>query len=42
MEMLKNKVTIGLIIMILGVAYIGALDNTQLEENDEHLVTVNA
>ena len=42
MEMLKNKVTIGLIIMILGVSYIGALDNAHFEENDEHSVTVNA
>ena len=41
MEMLKNKVTIGLIIMILGVAYIGALDNNHLEENDEQSVTIN-
>ncbi len=42
MEMLKNKMTIGLIIMVLGVSYIGAIDNNHLEENDENLVQVNA
>jgi len=42
MEMLKNKVTIGLIIMLLGVSYIGALDNNDFQKNDEKTVTVNA
>lgn len=42
MEMLKNKVTIVLVVMILGVSYIGAVDNNRLEENDENLVSVNA
>ncbi len=42
MEMLKNKVTIGLIIMLLGVSYIGSIDNNHFEENDEKSVIVNA
>ncbi len=42
MEMLKNKVTIGLIVMLLGVSYIGGMDNNHFEENGEKTVTVNA
>lgn len=42
MEMIKNKVTIGLIVMLLGVSYIGAMDNSHLEENNEKPITVNA
>ncbi len=45
MEMLKNKVTILLIMMVLGVAYIGALDNNSLEDQTrsaEQAISVNA
>ena len=45
MEMLKSKATVALIMMILGVAYIGALDNNSLEDNtqnNEHSISVNA
>jgi len=42
MEMIKNKVTIGLIVMLLGVSYIGAIDNNHLEDNDEKPIAVNA
>ncbi len=42
MEMIKNKVTIGLIVMLLGVSYIGAMDNNHLEENNEKPISVNA
>lgn len=42
MEMIKNKLTIGLIVMLLGVSYIGAIDNNHLEENDEKPIAVNA
>lgn len=42
MEMLKNKVTILLIVMLLGVSYVGALDNNHFEKNDEKSVIVNA
>lgn len=45
MEMLKSKATIALIVMILGVSYIGALDNNSLEDrsqNNEQTISVNA
>ncbi len=42
MEILKSKVTIGLIVMLLGVSYVGALDNNHFEKNDEKTITINA
>lgn len=45
MDMLKSKATIALILMVLGVAYIGGLDNSSLEDNTrttEHSISVNA
>ena len=43
MEFLKNKTTIALIIMILGVSYIGGIENNQsLDEPEENLISVNA
>ncbi len=45
MGMLKSKATIALILMVLGVAYIGGLDNSSLEDNTrttEHPISVNA
>jgi len=42
MEIIKNKVTIGLIVMLLGVSYVGAMDNTHLEENSEKPIAINA
>ena len=42
MEILKCKTTIILIVMILGVSYIGGLDNSTLEENNSQNIQVNA
>ena len=45
MEMLKSKATIALIVMILGVSYVGAMDNNSLEDNtqnNEQTISVNA
>ena len=36
MEFLKSKTTIALIIMILGVAYIGGVDNSSFEDNNNY------
>lgn len=41
MDILKSKITVGLIVMLLGVSYVGALDNNHFEENDEKSVVVN-
>ena len=45
MEILKNKATVILIVMILGASYIGALDNSSLDDNikdSNNTITVNA
>ncbi len=43
MEILKNKMTILLIVMILGVSYIGGLENNNnFEDNNDNLVSANA
>ena len=45
MEFLKSKTTIALVVMILGVAYIGGVDNSSLEDttsNSEYNISVNA
>ena len=45
MEILKSRATIALIVMILGASYIGALDNSSLEDNTQNsanTITVNA
>lgn len=45
MEFLKSKTTIVLVVMILGVAYIGGVDNSSLEDtnsNPEYNISVNA
>ena len=34
MEMLKSKATIALVVMILSVAFIGGVDNTNLKDNN--------
>ena len=44
MKMLKSKATIALIIMILGISYIGGVENN-LEDNNQNYdqqVSVNA
>ncbi len=43
MEILKNKATILLIVMILGVSYIGGIENNNsFEETNENLISANA
>ena len=44
MEMLKSKTTIALVVMILGVAFIGGMDNASLEDNNDvkNNISVNA
>ena len=44
MEMLKCKTTIFLVIMILGVAFIGGMDNVNLDNHHKtsHNIFVNA
>ena len=43
MEFLKNKAAILLIVMVLGVSYIGGLENNNhLEETHEDLISANA
>ena len=43
MEMLKCKATIALVIMVLGVAFVGGMDNASLNDNNtEHNISVNA
>ncbi len=45
MDILKSKATIALILMVLGVAYVGGLDHNSLEDNTrttEHPISVNA
>ena len=42
MEILRNRATMFLIIMILSVAFIGGVNNTNLEDNNEPDVAVNA
>ena len=43
MELLKCKATIALIIMILGVAFVGGVDSANLEDhNNEHNISINA
>ena len=43
MEMLKSKATVALILMILGVAFVGGMDNEHFEENNStYEISANA
>ncbi len=45
MKMLKSKATVAFIVMILGVSYVGGLNNNSLEDNhqtEERSIAVNA
>ncbi|MBQ9011181.1 MAG: hypothetical protein IJ093_00840 [Bacilli bacterium] len=36
MKMLKSKATIALIVMVLGVSYVGGIDNSSFEDNTQN------
>lgn len=44
MEMLRSKATVALVVMILSVAFIGGMDNSNLKDNSasENNISVNA
>lgn len=44
MEMLKSKATVALVVMILGVAFIGGVDQTSFEDSNtsDYNISANA
>jgi len=42
MEMLRSKATVALVIMILSVAFIGGVDNTNLKDSNTNVNEISA